>query len=172
MVYERRKARGFTLIELMIAIVVLSILITLAIPSFGSFLANGRSTTMANDLIFSLKFARSEAIKRGGRVVVCPRSGEGECSASADDWGNGWLVVEVAPCGADGCQVLQEVEADYASHEIDTGATVFSFNAGGRLTVPAATVSICAEAYETSRRDVAVGLNGRTSVSRGRGCEA
>ena len=42
--------RGFTIIELMITILVLALLATLGVPSFGQFVTNNRITTQANGL--------------------------------------------------------------------------------------------------------------------------
>ncbi|NOY67755.1 MAG: prepilin-type N-terminal cleavage/methylation domain-containing protein [Gammaproteobacteria bacterium] len=65
---------GFTLIEVMMVIVLGSIIITLAIPGFRSFIQNNRIVTQTNGLVTSLILARSEAIKRGTRVSVCASS--------------------------------------------------------------------------------------------------
>ena len=64
-------ASGFTLLELMIAVVMLSILTTLAIPSYKTMIANNRGSTHANALIQVLTAARAEAIKLNRNVVVC-----------------------------------------------------------------------------------------------------
>ncbi len=68
---SRAGARGFTLIELMIAITVAAILLTIAIPSFTATINRNRLATAANELVTSLQLARMEAVRRGGRVVVC-----------------------------------------------------------------------------------------------------
>lgn len=62
---------GFTLIELMVTISVLAILITIAIPSFTATINRNRLATAANGLVSGLQLARAEAVRRGGRVVVC-----------------------------------------------------------------------------------------------------
>ncbi len=65
------KKRGFTLVELMITLAVSAIIVTVAVPSFASFIRSQRASTQANDLLVSLTFARSEALKRGVPISVC-----------------------------------------------------------------------------------------------------
>ena len=82
---------GFTLIELMVTISILGILLGLALPSYTTCVLNNRRTTLANEFVLAMTYARSEASKRGGTVTVCSRSTDTACSASST-WDNGWLV--------------------------------------------------------------------------------
>lgn len=85
--------QGVTLIELMIGLVVGSILMVLAVPSFQGIIENNRATAMANDFLAGLQLARTEAIKRGTSVSFCPAS-DNTLTACGDEtnWGNGWIV--------------------------------------------------------------------------------
>lgn len=85
-----QRLRGFTLIELMITIVVLAILVALAAPSFRNMILNQQSEAIGEDLVTTFQVARSEAIKRGGFVTVCPSDDGASCGGS---WGNGLLVI-------------------------------------------------------------------------------
>lgn len=76
-------ACGFTLIELLITLAVLGIVMTLAAPSFADFIKSNRLKTTAFDLLVSLNYARSEAIKRNADATVNP-AGAG--------WNSGWSV--------------------------------------------------------------------------------
>jgi prepilin-type N-terminal cleavage/methylation domain-containing protein len=62
--------RGFTLIELMIAISIAGILLVVAIPSFKFTILNSRVKTAASDFHISLLLARSEAIKLNRNVDI------------------------------------------------------------------------------------------------------
>ena len=83
--------RGFTLIELMIALALGVILLTLAVPSFRSTIQNNRATAAANDILTALNTARSEAIKRGTPMTICS-SGNGSSCAGSTDWSTGWIL--------------------------------------------------------------------------------
>lgn len=92
-----RRPAGFTLIELMIAITVAAILLGIGIPSFQETIRRNRVTTQTNNVIGALAIARSEAVKRGTSVTLCPaagRSGADQDKCSGDDkWAdNGWII--------------------------------------------------------------------------------
>ncbi|HEY6894896.1 MAG TPA: GspH/FimT family pseudopilin, partial [Rhodanobacteraceae bacterium] len=89
--------RGFTLVELMVALALAGITLALAVPGLGRFLADQQLQARADALLHHLEVARSEAIKRGGRVDVCP--GNGACNAGAMPWEGGWVVVADAARG-------------------------------------------------------------------------
>jgi type IV fimbrial biogenesis protein FimT len=85
--------KGFTLVELMVAVSITLILLTMAVPSFNSTMMRMRASTVANSLISALNFARSEAISRNERVTLCPSSDQTNCKPAALNWDTGWLVL-------------------------------------------------------------------------------
>jgi len=78
---------GFTLIELMVTVLIGAILATLAAPSFRDYMASQRVKDGSYDLIATMIFARSEAIKRNTSVDVVPAS-----TASPKNWAGGWTI--------------------------------------------------------------------------------
>ncbi len=64
------KPRGFTLVELMVAIAVVAVLLTLAAPSFYDFILVQRLKGINAQLVTDMQFARSEAASRGVDVQV------------------------------------------------------------------------------------------------------
>ncbi len=92
----KNKASGFTLVELMITLVVAGILLSIAVPNFQTLMQNNRITTETNRIVSDIQLARSEAMKRGVRVVLCrtgnPNAAVPSCGGTANTWTSGWLV--------------------------------------------------------------------------------
>jgi type IV fimbrial biogenesis protein FimT len=81
---------GFTLIEMMIAIAITGLLLSMAVPAMDLFVSNARQTGALNDFISSMHTARSTAITTNARVTVCPSAGGATCEAVG--WDEGWIV--------------------------------------------------------------------------------
>lgn len=75
---------GFTLPELTASLVIAGVLTALAIPSFTGMIRATRLTSTTNDVIASLHYARSEAVKRNTAIIVKPITG--------NQWETGWTV--------------------------------------------------------------------------------
>src|SRR5438105_14713353 len=82
---------GFTLIELMIALALAAILVATAAPNWRAFLATAEIRDRSEALMRALSVARSEAIKRGTRVDLCPSADRIRCASEAT-WDAGWLT--------------------------------------------------------------------------------
>ena len=90
-------AGGFTTIELMVSLAIMGVLAAVAVPSFTPLIEKWRVRQATEYLQSSLYYARSEAIKRGGRVVIqkIPNNTNGCTTASGTrDWDCGWNVCE------------------------------------------------------------------------------
>ena len=84
---------GVSLMELMIAMVMLAVLITLGSGSFKPLIQKYQLQAQGEDLLSSLFLARSEALKRGVRVTACVSDNGVQCQKTGD-WNQGWLVFE------------------------------------------------------------------------------
>ena len=82
---------GVTVMELLVSMTIAAVLLALAVPAFDAVMTTTRLSSASNSLLSSLYLARSEAIKRNGRVAVC-KSQDGASCASTGDWDQGWLV--------------------------------------------------------------------------------
>ena len=65
-----RRASGFTVVELVIAVAIVALLAALALPSFREVGVRMAVTDNTNDLVGALNVARSEAVKRGRAAAV------------------------------------------------------------------------------------------------------
>jgi type IV fimbrial biogenesis protein FimT len=153
-------ARGFTVIELMVTIIVLAILLVVGIPSFRNATLSTRLTALSNDLVGAVQLARSEAIKRNQVVRLCV-SADGSTCATAGGWDQGWIVLS-----DDG--VLQQHEAlptGYAILEAG-GLRTLSFRPTG-FGATQAQLKVCRSSpLGEQERLVRVGPTGGTTVSR------
>jgi type IV fimbrial biogenesis protein FimT len=93
---------GFTLTEVVVVTAIVATVAVLAAPPLVDVLACGRLRAASENLQASLSLARSEAVRRGGRVTVC-RSVEPlscdvltgdrcECDTANGDWSSGWIT--------------------------------------------------------------------------------
>ncbi|PPD29977.1 MAG: hypothetical protein CTY19_16550 [Methylomonas sp.] len=74
---------AITVIELLITLSIFMILLSIAIPNFSAGIVRNRLTSIANELVASLNYARSEAIRRGQHVAV---------RKTGANWENGWQI--------------------------------------------------------------------------------
>lgn len=65
----RAQSRGFTLIELMMALALLALLLLLGVPSFTTFLRNSEIRSTAESLVNGLRAASAEAANRNAHVA-------------------------------------------------------------------------------------------------------
>jgi type IV fimbrial biogenesis protein FimT len=85
-----RQENGFSLIELVIAVGLTGLLLSMAVPALDIFVANARQTGAINDFVSSIHQARSTAVTTNARVTICPSAGGNNCEAVG--WNNGWIV--------------------------------------------------------------------------------
>lgn len=98
-----QRSHGFTLIELMITVSILAIIIGLAVPAMTDFATRQRVSGQAGDLMLTLAYARSEAIKRGANITVIPKVNQ------TTGWSNGWCVrSDTASTCADNANLLKD----------------------------------------------------------------
>ena len=84
-------AAGFTLVELLVALAIGGVLLAIAAPAYGDWVAAYQLRNHAEQLAASMRLARSEALRRGHRVNLCPAADARRCG-QADGWDGGWLV--------------------------------------------------------------------------------
>ncbi|MFN9709582.1 MAG: GspH/FimT family protein [Burkholderiales bacterium] len=112
------KFSGLTMVEIIVVIGIISIMFTMAIPSFQAFYVKNVTSSAANELMGSLIQAKSVASTRNTCIVVC-RSTTAEdssqinnqsCSGTTgDNWQSGWIIFSNPNCDA-GLTSLQNNE--------------------------------------------------------------
>ena len=93
---RRRRLAGFTLIELAIVLVIAALLVRVATPGMSRPVAARALAAQASEFMAALRFARSEAMKRGTPVTLCaavPAQPPQACqSGRGVDWRAGWII--------------------------------------------------------------------------------
>lgn len=91
-----RRARGFTLIEMMVAVTILSILLAVGIPSMRGWMTSTRAVAASEFYAEGMRTARAEALKRNvvSRLVLTTNATSGQ-----QDWQVDICVDGAALCG-------------------------------------------------------------------------
>ena len=74
--------RGYTLIELMVTVAVMAVVLAIATPSFTSVVNGNRLGSQTEELVSSLQFARSEALRRSQVVTLCQTADGATCGVA------------------------------------------------------------------------------------------
>ncbi|MDD5298457.1 MAG: GspH/FimT family pseudopilin [Rhodocyclaceae bacterium] len=107
---------GVTLLELLVAMVILGVLLSLALPSFSTFLANTRLRAVADNLQAGLQVARMEALKRNEPTVFLLLSG------------NNWMVNRAYSATANPLVHQNSISATANADACTGGATQSAFD--------------------------------------------
>ena len=83
--------RGFTFLEFMAALAIAALLAAVGLPSYRAWIDDAEVRDRVEALVYAMSLARAEAIKRQGRVNLCP-SDDGTHCASGGRWEAGWIV--------------------------------------------------------------------------------
>ena len=141
----------------MVVLAIVAILTTLAAPSFSRLIKSNAISSVISTFMADMRYARSESIRRGGRVVMCrsdaPEALAPGCSSDAGadgkGWVSGWIVFFDTDNDADKqadeplLRVQSPITGIDAIVEGDTEAsTLLRFTATGRLLKPSSATSL------------------------------
>lgn len=160
---SRHRGRGLTLIEMLVALVVLAVVIGVAAPSFTSLVVKNEVAATKSSFASALALARSEAARAGQSVIVKAASG----GSSGNEFGAGWNVyLDTNGDGqaGDGDTLLRHYEALASGVRLHGNATL-TFSASGYLS-PAGqvTYTVCRTDGQSDGFSVIVGASGSTIV--------
>lgn len=161
--------KGFTLVELLIALAIAAILITLAVPGLQSFLQNNKIVSATNKLSASLNLARLEAVKRGVKVSVCPTA-NAAFTACGDNtqWSDGWIIFVDADNnnaieGTDDLVKVAEALSNDAT--ITSPSDIVSYDGSGFLIGANPSFSLTADGCTgNNARTISVSASGHLSI--------
>lgn len=178
-----QKERGLTMIELMVTVAILALLASLAGPSFIRLVKSNAMSSGVNAFMADVRYARSEAVRRGGRVMLCrselPEDPNPVCAPDAGGSGKGWATGWFVFHDADGSGAKNAADpvlrvggplesVDAILQGTPTESTLFHFTATGRLidAASATTLVFGGTEFETAmKRVVCVSAGGRARVA-------
>ena len=88
---DNRRIDGYSLYELLMTLGLISLVLTLGIPSFGAMAANNRLRTEVDALFHAIHLARKSSVVRRQVVTLCP-SKDGLFCDESTDWSTGWIM--------------------------------------------------------------------------------
>jgi len=88
------RQRGFTLVELMVATFVMAILAVYSVPAYRTTTIKNNMTTMVNDFVADLHYAKTEAIKRSKNIVICAANDDFTDCSNDRSWATGWMIID------------------------------------------------------------------------------
>lgn len=176
------RAKGFTVIELMVAVAMLAILAGIALPAMRGVIQRNQVSSEVNRLLSELLMARNTAVTRGQVVTICRSGDQVTCLAgsAANQYENGWITY-VAPAprvtltGAAGFEVLKV--GDPASSAMQVRAlggqapSFISFLPSGRIDPAAAgniVINVCPGGQSTALvpgKRLSLSVSGRPNLS-------
>ncbi|EXF46429.1 type 4 fimbrial biogenesis protein FimT [Pseudomonas sp. BAY1663] len=81
--------QGFTLIELIVTLSILTIVVSIAFPVFTEMVARSRQQALLNDVWSTVQNARVTAVLHRETIEICGSKDTVNCTS---DWSDGWLV--------------------------------------------------------------------------------
>lgn len=159
-----RLAKGFTLIELVVTIIVAGVLAAMAAPSFKNLVLDAKIGGQARALLSDLHTARSEAARLNQSVGVCPTANGTSCSTN---WSHSRLVYidDDGDNSRSSSESILKVSDDLSSGQTISGpgdGSVF-FRSSGQINQPTS-FKICDERVGNFGRLVTVSVTGRTDI--------
>lgn len=179
-----RKKSGFTLIELMMTIAILSVLIAVAAPAVGNMVKNNRLRGQAFDFVGAINLARSEAVRRKVPTALCRSENDTSVATKCiGSWSDGFIIftdpgkngtfqaaddtlIRRGLVNAAGVMTIVGNTAAQFSLQFATDGSLLT--SSGLASTDAARISICDDRGATYGRQIVIQPVGRPKIILGR----
>ncbi len=163
---------GYTLLELVTTLAIVSILLTIAVPSFQWLTARTRISTSVNLFLSHLYQARSEAVKREQVVALCPSINGLLCVADYKQWAKGYIVFvdndrnRRRNANEEVLRYFQGGDNNIRIYSSSRSRRVLAYLPTGRAWNSNTTLRFCVQNHDDSNRAVIIASTGRPRLSR------
>jgi len=140
--YKTINCNGFTLLEVLITILIISILIAITVPVSKDLINKSKASTQIYSLSSMLYYARSEAIKRRETVIACPSKNQKQCSSN---WEDGQLVYIAASNSQTPKTILRVFQEKRPQGKLTFSSSTIQFSPTGKVARGNGTFVYCPE---------------------------
>lgn len=162
------KNKGFTLVEVIVAIAVIAILSAIALPSLNNFMVKMRVDNEVSEMQRLLLTARNMAINTGKNTTVCPLS-NGVCTANWDDeisvFTNGSNDTATNNSFAAPDELIRVKGAIRDGDQLQFGNISVIYSASGQLITASGTFSYCPKGEDDESRGIDLSISGRSYLT-------
>ena len=156
----RYKTNGFTLLELMVTMMIVSIVAMFGAPAFTDLLKQNKLTTQANSVLSAVNYARNQTINENNDVTIQP-------IVASSNWSDGWSVVSTSDT-----RFFEAIKDATLTLTHPDGDTTIVYQPDGSVDVDTAgviTLTLTPDDCTTGEDDirvVTISLPGAASISR------
>lgn len=151
-----KKEKGFTLLELMIVLAVVSILSVLGVPTFKTSMVNNRLIAETTNMTSLLNLARAESLRRNDYVSICPSSNGTSCTGT--NYAIGALIfTDSSNTGLNvSSKIIRVINQFPNSYDKGKGISRFTFSPTGAIN--SGVMLICNPGYDSY--SITIGTDG------------
>jgi type IV fimbrial biogenesis protein FimT len=167
-----KRNAGFTLLEILITVTILTLVMAIGVPSMRDFVKNDRLVTQINTMVGHLAYARSEAVLRHLPVVVCASSNLTSCSNGS--WTDGWIIFVDTDNNSDfsaGEDMLRQYEGLSGGNTMtNTVGSIVIYDKRGFAPDSVGSFTLCDDRGDTHKKSITISGTGRVRQGGGGSC--
>ena len=136
------RMQGFTIIELLVVVAILTIIATISMSAFGPLITNRKLDHIADALKHTITLAQNLSQQNGEYTLLCGGTNDSTCQGS---WQKGWSLYQIDHEGS-GLKKAYSFENPYTLILINPEVQEIKFNSQKQLFgMTAVSISICSK---------------------------